>query len=212
MAPITYETLERQVNAVAAGLLQLGLKQGDLALIKMSNCTEFAAAFLAAVKLGIIPVLVNSMLSASELKSVLEQAQPRLVFTETACCEAVRELRRDGLFKDVVCAGDAAPGEISFASLLEPSGASVSTAETAADEPAFIVYTSGTTGKPKGIVHAHRWIVALGDLNRYRLPPQDDDVVMATGEWSFISALGHNLLFPLRNGVTGAILSAPRDP
>ncbi|MET0643949.1 MAG: AMP-binding protein, partial [Candidatus Binatia bacterium] len=174
---ITYETLERQVNAVAAGLLRLGLKQGDLALIKMSNCAEFAAAFLAAVKLGIIPVLVHSMLSSSELKSILEQAKPRLVFTETVGCEVVRELRRDGLFKDVVCAGDAAPGEISFASLLEPSGASVSSAETAADEPAFIVYTSGTTGKPKGIVHAHRWIVVLGDLNRYRLPPQDDDVV-----------------------------------
>ena len=75
-----------------------------------------------------------------------------------------------------------------------------------------MVYTSGTTGKPKGIVHAHRWIVALGDLNRYRLPPQDNDVVMATGEWSFISALGHNLLFPLRNGVAGAILPGRATP
>src|SRR5262245_10339426 len=209
---ITYETLERQVNAVAAGLLRLGLKQGDLALIKMSNCTEFAAAFLAAVKLGIIPVLVHSMLSAGELKSILEQAKPRLVFTETAGCEVVRELRGGALSRAGVCAGDAAPGEISFASLLEPSGANVRTSDTAADEPAFIVYTSGTTGKPKGIVHAHRWIVALGDLNRYRLPPQDDDVVMATGEWSFISALGHNLLFPLRNGVTAAILSNRATP
>ena len=44
----------------------------------------------------------------------------------------------------------------------------VAAADTRSDEPAFIVYTSGTTGKPKGIVHAHRWIVALGDLNRYR--------------------------------------------
>ena len=209
---ITYETLERQVNAVATGLLRLGLKQGDLALIKMSNCTEFAAAFLAAVKLGIIPVLVHSMLSASELKSILEQTKPRLVFTETAGCEVVRELRGGGLFKDVVCAGDAAPGEISFASLLEPMGTNVRTTDTAADEPAFIVYTSGTTGKPKGIVHAHRWIVALGDLNRHRLPPQDDDVVMATGEWSFVSALGHNLLFPLRNCVTGAILNGRASP
>jgi acyl-coenzyme A synthetase/AMP-(fatty) acid ligase len=209
---ITYETLERQVNAVAAGLLRLGLKQGDLALIKMSNCTEFAAAFLATVKLGVIPVLVNSLLSASELLSIVEQAQPRLVFTEAAGRGAVRELQRAGLFKEVVCAGDAAPGEISFASLLEPSGANVSTADTAADKPAFIVYTSGTTGKPKGIVHAHRWIVALGDLNRHRLPPQKNDVVMATGEWSFISALGHNLLFPLRNCVTGAILSGRASP
>jgi acyl-coenzyme A synthetase/AMP-(fatty) acid ligase len=209
---ITYETLERQVNAVAAGLIQLGLKKSDLALIKMSNCTEYAVAFLAAVKLGVIPVLVNSMLSAGELRSVVEQAQPRLIFTEAARADAVRELRRAGLFEDVVCAGDTTPGEISFAFLLEQSGTSIKTAETVADEPAFIVYTSGTTGKPKGIVHAHRWIVALGDLNRYRLPPEENDVVMATGEWSFISSLGHNLLFPLRNGVTGAILNARATP
>jgi acetyl-CoA synthetase len=90
--------------------------------------------------------------------------------------------------------------------------ATVTAVNTRADEPAFIVYTSGTTGKPKGIVHAHRWIVALGDLNRYRLPPQENDVVLATGEWSFISALGHNLLFPLRNGVTAAILSSRATP
>jgi acetyl-CoA synthetase len=210
--PITYEALERQVNAVAAGLVQLGLKKGDLALIKMSNSTEFAVAFLAAVKVGIVPVLVNSLLSASELTRITEQAQPRLVFMEGARAEAVRQLRSAGSFNDAVCVGEAAPGEISFASLLEHSGTNVGTADTAADEPAFIVYTSGTTGKPKGIVHAHRWIVALGDLNRYRLPPRENDVIMATGEWSFISALGHNLLFPLRNGVTGAILSGRATP
>src|SRR4029077_15560906 len=80
--PTTYEALERQIDAVAAGLIQLGLKRSDLALIKMSNSTEFAVAFLAAVKLGIIPVLVNSQLSAGELGRVVEQVQPQLVFTE----------------------------------------------------------------------------------------------------------------------------------
>ena len=73
-----------------------------------------------------------------------------------------------------------------------------------ADDVAFIVFTSGTTGKPKGVVHAHRWLTALGDSNRARVPPQLGDVVLATGEWSFISALGHNVLFPLRNGVAGS--------
>jgi acetyl-CoA synthetase len=209
---LSYATLNRQVNALAGGLIQLGLNRGDLLLIKMSNCAEFALAFLAAVKLGAVPVLVNSLLSASELKSIVQQAQPRLVFTEAARADAVRELRNAGLIKDVVCVGKAEAGEVSFAALLDTSGTAVSTADTAADEPAFIVYTSGTTGKPKGIVHAHRWIVALGDLNRFRLPPQEGDVVMATGEWSFISALGHNLLFALRNGVSGAILSARATP
>ncbi len=204
---ISYESLQQRVNALAAGLVALGLKRGDLVLVKMGNSPEFAVAFLAAVKLGVIPVLVNSRLSAAELKAVLEPTQPQVIFTEDAPAAAVRELRGSGLFEHVVCVGAAERNEITFAELTAHSSTDVAAADTGRDEPAFIVYTSGTTGKPKGIVHAHRWIVALGDLNRYRLPAQANDVVMATGEWSFISALGHNLLFPLRNGVAGAILA-----
>jgi len=209
---ITYAELDRLVDGVAAGVSALGIERGDLVLIKMGNCVEFAAAFLATVKLGAIPVLVNSFLTAAELRPVLQQAEPKLVFTEAARAGSVREWRADGLIVEVVCTGEAAANEIGFASLAANRSATIETVETRADQPAFIVYTSGTTGVPKGIVHAHRWIVALGDLNRYRLPPQSDDVVMATGEWSFISALGHNLLFPLRNRVTGAILDGRATP
>ena len=209
---VTYEALQRRINAVAAGLLDLGLTRGELVLIKMSNSPEFAVAFLAAVKLGVIPVLVNSLLTAVELTAVLEQTRPQLIFTEASRSGAVRQLRESGLFKHVVCSGEIEGNAIPFAALEGSSSTIVAAADTRSDEPAFIVYTSSTTGKPKGIVHAHRWIVALGDLNRYRLPPQDNDVVMATGEWSFISALGHNLLFPLRNGVTGAILPGRATP
>jgi acyl-coenzyme A synthetase/AMP-(fatty) acid ligase len=204
----SYAELEQLVNGVAAGLTERAVKRGDLVLIKMGNSVEFAAVFLAAVKLGIIPVLVNSFLSVGELRTVLAQAEPKLIFTEAARADAVRELRAGALVDRVVCVGAAAPNEIAFDALASNTTAAIEAADTHANEPAFIVYTSGTTGKPKGIVHAHRWIIALGDLNRYRLPPQANDVVLATGEWSFISALGHNLLFSLRNGVTGAILSS----
>ena len=208
----TYIELARLVNGLAAGLSNRGIRPGDLVLIKMGNSVEFAAAFLAAVKLGVIPVLTNSLLSAGELRTIVQQAAPKLVFTEASRADPVRELRASGLIEEVVCVGAAAPDEIAFAPLAAHPSREIPAADTRADEPAFIVYTSGTTGIPKGIVHAHRWIVALGDLNRYRLPPQDEDVVMATGEWSFISALGHNLLFPLRNGVTAAILSSRATP
>jgi acetyl-CoA synthetase len=204
--------LQQRVDGLAAGLLGLGLKRRDLVVLKMGNAPEFAVAFLAAVKLGVIPVLVNSLLTASELRPVLEQTKPQLIFTAASRAAAVRQLRSEGLFNHVICVGDIENDEIPFASVPATSTRSVAAADTRSAEPAFIVYTSGTTGKPKGIVHAHRWIVALGDLNRYRLPPEPRDVVMATGEWSFISALGHNLLFPLRNGITGAILSGRAAP
>lgn len=211
-APVTYPLLRRRVDAAADGLGGLNLQRGERVLIKMGNSPEFAIVFLAAVKRGIIPVLVNSALTASELTPILEQARPKVIFTEASRSSAVRELRGRELFETIVCTGEAAADEIPFASICGKSTAVPGTADTRSEEPAFIIYTSGTTGKPKGIVHAHRWIVALGDLNRYRLPPREGDVVMATGEWSFISALGHNLLFPLRNGVTGAILPGRATP
>ena len=209
---ITYHRLQREVNAVVSALRRLGVHKGDLVLIRMPNSPEFAISFLGVVKLGAIPVLVNSLLGAGDLKAILDETEPYWVITESSRADAVRELRGASSIKTVICASGAAENEIPFEPLLTASSKHVDTADTGANDPAFIVCTSGTTGKPKGIVHAHRWIVALGDLNRYRLPPMENDVVMATGEWSFISALGHNLLFPLRNGVAGAILSGRVTP
>jgi len=209
---LTYGELARRVALCAGGLDRLGVVRGDRVLVRMPNSPEFAVAFLALVRLGALPVLTNSLLTGAEVAGVVGQAEPRLVLTEASRAGEVRKLRADSrAFPRVVCARGATDEETAFEALLD-GPARQDLVDTLAHEPAFIVYTSGTTGRPKGIVHAHRWIIALGDANRLRLPPRDGDVVMATGEWSFISALGHNLLFALRNGVTGAILPGRATP
>src|SRR4029079_19110039 len=125
---VTYEALQQRVNAVAGGLLGLGLTRGKLVLIKMSNAPEFAVSFLAAVKLGVIPVLVNSLLTAVELTAVLEQTRPQLIFTEASRSGAVRQLRESGLFKHVVCAGEIDGNEMPFAALEDNLSTGVGTA------------------------------------------------------------------------------------
>jgi acyl-coenzyme A synthetase/AMP-(fatty) acid ligase len=209
---VSYQTLYDQTRRLSAALNALGIRRGDLALVCMPNSLEFAVSFLALVKLGVVPVLINSFLTVEELKNVLDQAQPSMAITASSRAAAIREVSASSSLRTIISAQGTEKNEIAFDSLLTEPATDTPTAETLSDEPAFIVYTSGTTGKPKGIVHAHRWIIALGDLNRLRLPPLENDVVMATGEWSFISALGHNLLFPLRNGVTGAVLSQRATP
>ncbi len=209
--PVARDAFERAVLAIAGDLAALGIRPGDKVLLRMTNAVEFAAAFLGTVWAGAVPVLQNSQFGRSEIEHVVKLSQPKAILYASTP-------------PDDEPAAQFAPSTacaiVTGSGLRLPSGAAVTRQAThdarpfdaQPDDAAFIVFTSGTTGKPKGIVHAHRWLAALGDSNRARVPPEPADVVLATGEWSFISALGHNVLFPLRNGVAGSIIEDRASP
>ena len=202
----THDALRGRVARLAGAFAAAGVGRGATVLLRMPNCIEFACTFLALLRIGAVPVLVNSLLGAEEVDYVLDHSGAGAAVTLAGIAGPVlahRDRIRVFLWRG---AHDGA------AALDEAAGEPAAPADTGADEPAFMVYTSGTTGRPKGIVHAHRWAVALGEANRRRIPPEPGDVALATGEWSFISALGHNVVFPLRNGATGAILEGPARP
>jgi acyl-coenzyme A synthetase/AMP-(fatty) acid ligase len=198
------------VFAIVAGLQQAGAKPGDRILLRMTNSVEFAAALLAAIWLGAIPVLQNSQFGQSELAHIVALADPKFILLSEAQRDdaALAALSADTP-RHVVTRGGLLDRN---GKLLAANASAPAFFDTSRDTPALIVFTSGTTGRPKGIVHAHRWLEALGDSNRARVPPKVNDVILATGEWSFISALGHNVLFPLRNGTVGSIMEDRASP
>jgi acyl-coenzyme A synthetase/AMP-(fatty) acid ligase len=209
--PISRAEFKYAVLAVASGLKALGVAPGEKVLVRMTNSVEFAAGFLGLVWAGVIPVLQNFQFGLTELAHIVALSRP------TGILYALRPEERDPFLELTV---DAARVVVTRRGLQLPSGQLVDDPTTSEPEPfdvqaddlAFVVFTSGTTGKPKGVMHAHRWLTALGDSNRARVPPQQGDVVLATGEWSFVSALGHNVLFPLRNGMTGSIMEDRASP
>jgi len=203
---LTFDQFAHRTNRLAHGFAASGIGPGIPVLIRMHNCHEFAATILALIKIGALPVLQNSLLSEEEVDYVLEHSGAKAAVTLSSLAEPLSNLSRK-LPAGIFSARGAPKGTTALEGLIESAtDMFFQSADTAADDPAFLVYTSGTTGRPKGIMHAHRWVIALGDSNRYRIPTLSDDRVFATGEWSFISALGHNVMFPLRNGATGVIL------
>lgn len=209
--PVENERFQRIVACVARDLIAAGIEPGARVMLRMTNSVEFAAAFLATIWVGGIPVLQNSQFGESELKHVASLSQP------AAALYSVEQPKMD-LAPNFLA--DISAFLVAEEGLLTVAGGRVSTAQphageaydAAPDDDAFIVFTSGTTGRPKGVIHAHRWLSALGDSNRARVAPKAGDVVLATGEWSFISALGHNVLFPLRNGVGGSVMADRASP
>jgi len=210
--PVSNAAFQRMVFLIVTDILSVGVKPGDKILLRMTNSVEFAAALLAVIWVGAVPVLQNSQFGQSELAHIVALSDPKIILFSDGMRDepAISGLRPDVPRYVVTHFGLHGPnGEhIGMTSATMPPAAF----DTDRDTPALIVFTSGTTGRPKGIVHAHRWLEALGDSNRARVPPQANDVVLATGEWSFISALGHNMLFPLRNGTIGAVMEDRASP
>jgi acyl-coenzyme A synthetase/AMP-(fatty) acid ligase len=190
----SYAALADAVLRIAGGLAAEGLRPGDRLLLRLGNSAEFPLLFFAANALGALPVPVSPQLTQPELAVILADLEPRLIALGPGL--ALPDHPGGRVLTDLASLRAHAP---------------VAFAGTAPDDPAYIVYTSGTGGRPKGVVHAQRaaWARRMMWTGWYGLTP--DDRILHAGAFNWTYTIGAGLTDPWAIGATALIYVGPPD-
>jgi benzoate-CoA ligase family protein len=209
---VTYAELAERVNRCGNALLDQGLGRGERLLLVVKDCAEFFYLFWGAIKAGVVPVPLNTMLRAEDYRYMIEDSQctavvwsPEFAGEVGAALAALR--RRPAVAFPVEGEGKTLRALMADAS---PALGAVPSAATAA---CFWLYSSGSTGRPKGAVHRQRDMVATSQLyGADVLGVREDDLCFSAAKLFFAYGLGNGMTFPLWAGATSVLLDARPTP
>ncbi len=201
----TFGDVKRLSNRFANALRGLGVNAGDRVGILLPQSPETAIAHIASYKMGAIALPLFTLFGPDALRYRLEDSGARVVITDSDNLDKVQSLRGElpDLEEVIVAGSRAANGVRAFDDLLHAASDRFVPVETHPDDPALIIYTSGTSGNPKGALHAQR--VLLGHLPGVEMPhnlfPREGDLFWTPADWAWIGGLLDVLLPAWHHGV-----------
>lgn len=216
---LTYGQLLRNVNQFGNGLKKLGVRMEERVLLLLLDCTEFAVSFFGAIKIGAVPVPVNTLLKPSDYEYLLNNSRARVVVVSETLLPLIHAIPRNSLdyLEKIIVVGSPAPDrnsdEMTFRDLIGGNSDQLDPARTSKDDAAFWLYSSGSTGKPKACVHLqHDMVVSTERYAKAILKITPDDRFFSVAKLFFAYGLGNGLYFPLGVGATSILLSDPPRP
>ncbi|MFJ9058674.1 AMP-binding protein [Streptomyces sp. NPDC102409] len=200
----SYGELRDRVDRIAQVLHHdLGVVPGNRVLLRGPTSPWLAACWLAVMKAGAVAVTVLDRQRASELATICSLARVGHALCDIRSVDDLARAAVPGL--RVTTYGGGSPGDLTRLTAARPGP--FRTVDTAADDIALIAFTSGTTGRPKGCMHAHRDVLAVADtFARHVLRPVPDDVFAGSPPLAFTFGLGGLVVFPLRAGASALLL------
>ena len=205
---VAYSQLAEGVNRCGNLLKSLAGEPEGRVLMVVKDCPEFFYLFWGAIKAGLVPVPVNTLLRADDYRHIIEDSRcAGLVYSPEYREEVTPALARSGHQPNFILCTE---GPSSVADMLEEASPVLEPAATSADSECFWLYSSGSTGRPKGAVHRHRDIVTTCIHYAERtLGFVENDVCFSAAKLFFAYGLGNAMTFPLWAGAT-AVLSGQR--
>ena len=215
---LSYGQLDERARRVAAALRALGLRREERVLLLMLDGNDWPAAFLGALYAGVVPVAVNTLLTADDYAYMLEHSRAQAALVSGALLPLLRGamVKSDHeVMKVIVSLPQAplAPDEVEFDAFVAGHPAMARPAATVPDDPAFWLYSSGSTGRPTGTVHSHAnpyWTAEL--YGKRVLGLREHDVCFSAAKLFFAYGLGNALTFPLSVGATTVLMAQRPTP
>jgi benzoate-CoA ligase len=214
---VTYAQLATRVDRAANALLGLGLRPEDRVMLAHLDGIDWVAVFLGAIKAGIVPIAVNTLLTPADYEYMLRDSRARALVVSDALLPSFASLlaRRGSLptLELVIVSGKATDGHAHLQALMAAAAPEAKVAPTTCDDACFWLYSSGSTGSPKGTVHLHASLVQTAEL--YAVPVlgiNASDVVFSAAKLFFAYGLGNALTFPMAVGATAVLMAERPTP
>ncbi len=215
----TFRELSELSNQLANALRDIGIDRGDRVFIFLPRLPELYIAFLAILKLGAVAGTIFAAFGSEAIKDRLGDSEARAVITVPRFYERVEAVRDDlPTLKDVILVDTrgtefrAKEGEHLYSKMMADADRHFTPAVMAAEDYAFMLYTSGTTGKAKGVVHAHEAIIQEHLTAKWVLDLKDDDIYWCTADPGWVTGIAYGILGSWSNGATSVMYEGRFNP
>lgn len=203
----TFLEVEEISNKIANYLKSLGVKKGDRVFIFLPRVAELYFSFIAILKIGAVAGTLFSAFGPQALFDRLSQSQAKVLITNSEMAKRLSPVRRNLSHLERVLLVDKG-----FAHEISLQSSALRVAETHQNDNAFMLYTSGTTGKPKGVVHCHKAIIHQYLTAKWVLDIQEDDVYWCTADPGWVTGIAYEILGSWANGAATLVYSGRFSP
>lgn len=211
---VTYSQLAENANRFGNVLVELGVVVEQRVMLCLLDTVDFPTAFLGSILAGVVPVPVNTLLTAPDYDFLIGDLRVMVLFvSEELWPQFSPIVARHPSLKNVVVSGANSKGHRRLSDLISSAGTAFHPAATKCDEICFWLYSSGSTGTPKGTVHAHSDPIQTAELYaRPVLGILEGDVLFSAAKLFFAYGLGNGLSFPLSVGATTILMAERPTP